>query len=58
MQLIFYGAIIAALIFIVISLRKNAPKQSAFKEAINMMKEIMAEPDDLKEEDNNENNAE
>jgi len=58
MQLIFYGAIITAMIFIFIKLIKSTLKQSVIREAIDMMKEIIAEPEDLKKEDNNENNTE
>jgi hypothetical protein len=54
MQLILYGVMIAALFIIFLSLKKKARKQSVFKETINIISEIMREPDDLKEPENND----
>ena len=54
MQFILYGVIIAALFFIFLSIKKSVSKHSVFKEAKNMIEEIMKESDDCEENDNAE----
>ena len=46
MQIIFYAAFAAALVVVFFVARKRLSKKSVFKEAISMMREIMAEPED------------
>ena len=46
MQLIFYAAFAAALVVVFFVARRRISKKSVFKEAVSMMREIMAEPED------------
>jgi len=57
MQFILYGVIAAALIFIFLSLKKNVRTGSVFKETADIIKDIMKEPDDS-EENQEDDNAE
>ena len=54
MAAILCAAVAAALFFIFLSLKKNMGRQSVFKDTVDIINEIMKEPDDGNNDDKND----